>query len=343
MLLERKLAWDGVRLLADLPLPAQSNDVLLVGDMGAATGALRLPAAYHVLDRVNALEGQGLARYRVIAVANGDAAALRNGAITALTEWLRKTPGLLYVHGWLNNSNTAEAAVIGDLDGKLEAEWPWVKDVECQPGPGAADRPKNNVLAGAAAGTETGAAAKSGYRLTGGHAVAVDGGEAPSIVFWQGPGFKGGVVFDAGDLEPGKLRDVMNRLCAEKGIGAAFTGPMGVEAGGLSGLKAMAAGQGAVADVPLTGVDLPTGIRDPVIGKSRKGAFLADSFTGTYAASWNGVSVLGERPLRAVKAVEGGLELEGDGLIQAVSASGVVEVRCDGRVPEPVEANNVLA
>ena len=41
--------------------------------------------------------------------------------------------------------------------------------------------------------------------------------------------------------------------------------------------------------------------------------------------------------------MEGGLELEGEGLIQAVSASGGVEVRCDGRVPEPVAANNVLA
>lgn len=340
LLLERKLAWDCVRLLADLPLRAQTNDVLLVGDMGAATGALRLPAAYDALDRVSALDGQDLSRYRVIAVARSEAAALRDGAVTALTEWLRKTPGLLYVRGWLNTSNTAEAAVIGDLDGKLEAEWPWVKDVEYRPSPVAADKAKSRAPAGAAG---TGAAAKSGYRLTGGHAVAVEGGEDPSLVFWQGPGFKGGVVFDASDLEPGKLRDVLNRLCAEKGIGAAFTGPMGVETAELPGLKAMTSCQAAVTNVTLAGVDMPTGVRDPVLGKSRTGAFLADGFTGTYVASWNGVSVLGELPLRAVKAVEGGLELEGEGLIQAVSASGDVEVRCDGRVPEPVAADNVLS
>ena len=317
LLLERKLAWDCVRLLADLPRPTQTNGVLLVGDMRAETGALRLPSSYDALDRLTALDGQDLSRYRVIAVAHGEAAALRNGTVTGLTDWLRNTPGLLYVRGWINTSNTAEAAVVGDLDGKLEAEWPWVKDVEY---------------------------AGQRYRLTGGHAIAVEGEEAPAIVFWQGPGFKGGVVFDASDLEPGKLRDVMNRLCAQKGIGAAFTGPMGVEAAERVGLKAMAScKQGAVTNILIEGVDLPTGISDPVLGRERTGVFMGDGFTGTYAASWNGVSVLAERPLRAVKAVEGGLELTCDGLIQAVSVRGRVEARCDGQVPPPVATNNVLA
>ena len=163
-------------------------------------------------------------------------------------------------------------------------------------------------------------------------------------MFWRGTGFKGGVVFDATDLAPAELRDTLNRLCAEKGIGAPFTGPMGVEAAELAGLKAMAScKQGAVTNILLPGVDLPTGIRDPVLGKERTGAFLADGFTGVYAASWNGVSVLAEQPLRAVKAVEGGLELEGEGLIQAVSTKGGIEVRCDGQAPGPVATNNVLA
>jgi hypothetical protein len=178
--------------------------------------------------------------------------------------------------------------------------------------------------------------------LTGGHAEVVEGGDAPAIVFWRGEGFKGGVVFDAGNLAPDTLRDRLNRLCAEKGIGAAFTGPMGVEAADLVGLKVMAScKQGAVTNVLLEGVDLPTGIIGPLLGRERTGDFLGDGFTGAYAASWNGVSVLSERPLRAVKAVAGGLELDGDGLIQAVAA-GRVAVRCDGQVPPPVATNAVL-
>ncbi len=315
LLMERKLLWDCTRLLADLPRPPQHNEILLVGDIRAQTGALRLPVTYDALDRIASLAGRDLTRYRVIAVANSEATPLNDGTMSAVTEWLRKTPGLLVVHGWLNTRADAGKSVIGNIEGKLAGEWPWAKDLTF---------------------------ADKRYQLLSKNASGVAGADASTLVFWQGAGFQGGVVFDASDLAPDQLRDALNKVSAEKKIGAAITGSIGMEAAELTGLKAMVSCRFALTDASLKGVDLLTGVSDPVLAKQRTGALVATEFTGTYAASLNGVSILADQPLRGVKAVNGGLELDCDGLIQAVCATGRVEVRWDGKTPAAIEAKNVL-
>jgi HEAT repeat protein len=311
--LEKEIVWACSRLLSDLPRLSPTNDVLLIGDIRAQTGALRLPSSYDFLDSVGKAAGADLARYRLIAAAGEDRTRFRDESISGIAAWLREAPGLLVIRGWLPTDNAAEAATAGDLDGKLESDWPWEKDVES----GEAD-----------------------YRVTGPGAKAL----APGLVFWRGAGFKGGVLFDRSDLAPDALRDFINALSAENKIGVALTGPIGMEmASWPNGAAAVSCKKGPVAEHRLTGLDRLSGLLDPVLAAERTGALTGEGFTGVYSASWNGVSVLGNRPLRSVKAVDGGLELECDGVVQAVSAKGDVLVRCEGAAPPVIEDKVALA
>jgi HEAT repeat protein len=313
ILLEKEIVWACSRLLSDLPRLSPTNDILLVGDIRAQAGALRLPTSYDFLDGVNKVVGADLARYRLIAVANEDRSRLRDKAIASMTAWLRDVPGLLVVRGWLPTENAAEAATAADLDGKLEMDWPWETDV-------------------AVTGNE--------YRVTGPGAIEI----GTRLVYWQGAGFKGGVLFDQSDLAPEALRERINKLVSEKKVGVPLAGPIGMEtAAWPAGAAAVSCKKGPVGEYKLSGLDRLSGLLDPVLGAQRTGALTGEGFTGVYVASWNGVSVLGTRPLRSVKAVDGGLELECDGVVQAVSAKGDVAVRCEGAPPPAIEDKVVLA
>jgi hypothetical protein len=309
IILEQQLVFDAARLLAGLPMPATPNDVLLVGDEGATSGALRLPQRYDYLDHVNKLAGADVSRYRFIGVANSDQVLLCDPAIHAVSAWLKDTPGLLYVRKWLPASPTTEAATVADLDGHLEAEWPWARDV---------------------------ALADKAYRVTGDSAKALSIGAPGTVVLWQGNGFKGAVLFDRSALTPEELREAINKLHAERHVGVAFSGPVGMERADLPGVVAAAACWSApTGELTLPGVDLLTGIVNPVLRKARGATFVAHEHRGKYAAAYGGIAVLCQNPIVELKPLDDGLEIDsGGGLIQAVSAHGAVDVRAGVELPE---------
>lgn len=309
IVLEQQLVFDAARLLADLPLPATPNEVLLVGDERATSGALRLPQRYDFLDHLNKLAGADLSRYRFIGVAKSDQARLRDDAIRALSAWLKETPGLLYIRGWIPTDMTREASTVADRDGRLEAAWPWAKDLEL---------------------------ADKAYHVTGSSAKALDAGAPDALVLWQGNGFRGVVLFDRSALTPEELREAINRLHAERRVGVAFSGPIGMERAELPGVAAAAAcWAGPMGELKLPGVDLLTGIVNPVLTKARGAAFVAHEHRGRYAAAHGGVAVLCQNPIVELKPLDNGLEIDcGGGLIQAVSISGAIAVQAGVELPE---------
>jgi hypothetical protein len=303
-LLDAKQDKDCARLLTDLPFPAHSHAVLLVGDITASKGALRLPNDYDFLDSIGKLGGQELASYRLIAVANSDQALLRDDTVSNVTAWLKSQPGLLYVYGSLSMQKLATPQDLGE---KLQQPWPWADDV---------------------------ALAEKHYRISGPSAVALAGeASQPKLVFWRGEGFRGGVLFDCGDLPPAELREHLNRLAAEKQAGIKLDGPIGMEAGAVDGLTAMVSCRAAPETFTLKGVDLFAGLIDPALAKSRSAAMVAESFKGRYVASFNGVSVLADQPLELAEPVDGGMRVRCRGLVQVVGSGGAVSVQIDGESP----------
>ena len=169
-------------------------------------------------------------------------------------------------------------AIPSDLGEKLQEAWPWAADVS---------------LAG------------KHYRISGTNAIALAGELGkPTLVFWRGAGFRGGVLLDCSDLPPAELRDQLNRLAAEKQIGVKFDGPIGMEAGAVNGLTAMASCRAAPEAFTLNGIDLLSGLVNPVLARNRSGAMVAESFKGRYVATFNGVAVLADQPLELAEPVE---------------------------------------
>jgi hypothetical protein len=316
LVLEQELVYDVARLLTGLPAPAATNDVLLVGDARAESGALRLPHRYDFLDDMNKLAGADLERYRFIGVAGADGVALRDDAIHAVSAWLKDTPGLLYVRGWLPTDATNEAPTVADLDGRLEAEWPWAKDI---------------------------ALAEKAYRIAGGGAKALDAGDPDTLVLWQGTGQKGAVLFDRSTLTPQELRGAIAKVKAERGVGVTFADPVGMALGGFPGVSAAASGGADPGGgFALAGVDLFTGVTNPVLAGGRGAAFVASEYRGPHAAAHGGVAVLCQRPLVATTPLENGLEVDcGGGWIQA-AAAGSLEVRAGAALPE-IATNQILS
>lgn len=317
-LLDAKMAQDTARVLDGLPFPAPARKILLIGDTSASKGALRLPNEYDALDSIGKCAGQDLASYRLIAVADSDQALLRDDAMTNVTAWLRTQPGLLYVHGWLSTTGTNEIATPGDLDGRLDQAWPWASDVSFD-------------------GKQ--------YRIEGAAAALLDGEAAdlsPKLVFWRREGFRGGVLFDATDLSAAALRDRLNGLAAERNVGIRLDGPTGMERGSVSGLVASVACRTATEPFTQTGVDGFTGAANPTLGMGRGAAMVADSYQGRYTATFNGVTVLADRPLEFVEPVANGLRVRCAGLMRAAGRGGAVTVDVEGARPPAIPEGEAM-
>lgn len=304
LLLERKWALDCARLLADLPLSVSRPAVLLVGDMRAETGALCLPSAYDALDRPAALEGQDLAPYRLVALAGREDAEWPQAAATNLLSWLERTPGLLYIHGWLGVPSESTARSGGDNGPPVM--WPWICDVlwtdksyTCR-----------SAAATPCAGTRDRAAA----------------------VVWAGKGCRGRVLFDDSDLTPDRLSCLLRDTVRTHDLDVKVPEPIGMEALACPGIQAIASCARAVSPASLQGVDLLTGVRNPVVLNARMAAWVPDTYLGTYAAAHDGVGILAERPLVSVQFVPGGLRVTADGLVQASAAAGKIAVQIEGDV-----------
>ncbi len=328
----RKLVMDSVRLLADLPVPTMDNSSLLVRDIRAQKGALRLPNSHDAVALVNTLARLDLSDYRFIGVAGSEDIRLTNGTIEALTDWLQDYPGLLYIHDWLPTEATAGKFTLHNLDGLLTAQWPWHEAVGIE---------------------------RDFYRVIDDAAQILHGGDKPGLVYWRGEGMLGGVVFDRSGLEPELLREYLLKFYENEQIGVPFHGPIGLQKASAPGLLgAVSCASAAVGETRIEGFDMLTGTRDPVVGGGKTemtepresdtavpawherlsgrmtGVLTGEEFTGKYAAVWNGVAVLGERPLEDVVPVETGLSVKASGLIQAVSESGAVAVTAELDLPE---------
>ena len=128
-LLDTKRLRDCARLLTDLPFPEHARNVLLIGDITASKGALRLPNDFDFLDSIGHVAGQELGSYRMIAIADSDQALIRDDVVSGITDWLKSQPGLLYIHGSLSTSGTNGLPTCTDLTGRLKLAWPWAADV----------------------------------------------------------------------------------------------------------------------------------------------------------------------------------------------------------------------
>ena len=89
---------------------------------------------------INQVSRLNLSRYRMIAVKNPG--ALTDETIGSITQWLKESPGVLYVHLDLTADNSQQFATPEHFDGRLKLNWPWGKRserrtefVQCRPIP----------------------------------------------------------------------------------------------------------------------------------------------------------------------------------------------------------------
>lgn len=327
-LLERKLIQDGVNLLSGVPFPAHSHKVLFVGTDMRSPG-FDLAADFDCIAKINQLSEKSLSGYQMIGL-NGQAAApLREQTISALVDWLRNQPSLLYVNGWVSTDNQNLAATATNWQSSLQTSWPWKEDLT----PVRSKRKVGNREVDVIEGYDCKAPQAIILERTAG---------VPSLVFWQGSGIKGGVLFDAGKLTAAQLQPVFNRLVEEKKIGLVLSGPIGMAGIKTTQFSAYVSCSAAAAPFKVQGKDFLSGALNPELKPERSGVLAADSLRGKFAVCENGVSVLGKAPIEQVVPIPGGLRIKGGGLTRIGSNSGRVQVVAEGMSLPVIKKESML-
>jgi hypothetical protein len=284
-----------------------------------------------------------LSPYRIIMVR--DPGAQPAAVAAAVTAWLEKTDGLLYIQGGFE----AEAEWGGpeNLAGKLKTPWPWAGEVRMAKAPAAGRGLKALALSGAggAVGVKGGQVACT-WALSGARAKPLlAAAEGPVLAVWRDPArFKGVVVFDGVE---NASRDYVLALrghlaeAAGPASGALLAGPVLLETETISGVTAAAA-TGYYKDVSdrpaFGGFDLLTGEPDPVVGGGISGALAATNYVAGHVAVLNGIALLAEREPVRVEPAGGGLVFGGGGLVRLASAGGL-DVQAREGAPLPVITN----
>lgn len=329
-LLERKLIQDTVNLLAGVPFPAHPHTVLLVGPREMRAPGFDLVNAFDCLAQINQLGERDLGGYRMIGLRGQDQAALKEETITAISAWLRATPGLLYVHGWVCTDNDNRAVRADDLKAALTADWPWEAAITPVFGKSSTRGREVERL--------------ESYQVAPGEASILQEQDGkPTLVFWQGQGMKGGVLFDAGGLAATQLQPLLNGLVAKKRVGLAMTGPIGMQAITTPDLTVAASCGAAAGTWRLPGVDALSGVLAPELGAQRAGALFLRAARGKYLVATNDLVVLSERPLDQVEYAAGGVRIKGGGLLQVVSSTGAVEAQVAGAALPAVSEADLLS
>ena len=302
--LERKFLYDLARVFSGLPRPKHRHEVLFVGTKRGIP-QYNMAGEYDYFQQINKVAHHDLSTYRLIGIGEHDESPLWDETIQALTRWLQDTPGLLYIRGTLSPDNTQEASRPHDLDGKLRNDWPWEADIVRE---------------------------DKGYTVSGDRGTTIQAdGEVPTVVFWQAPGFKGGVVFDVATTKAAEAQALVNDVVERFKVGLKLDSPPGMYVGGVDGLRCIVSSDFATESYNgMKGVDLYSGHPNPGIWYRRSGALLADRYKGKYVASFNGVTVLCEKPIGKVEPIEHGLRIASPGLIKASSISGRVRVKAGG-------------
>jgi hypothetical protein len=271
---------------------------------------------------------------------------LRDATIATLSQWLKKHPGLLYVNRSLSASNDYEASTIEDLDGILQNDWPWEKDVKIKIVESKNAKAVALKLKGPDGDLEVNAHFESTFEVIGGNAkilLSKDG--MPCLVLWKDPAGKGAVLFDG--IESASktylqfLMDKLNELKKTEGIGMELKGPMlhqVLESDGLTAVAATGYYRHLSPFQAYEGVDALTGEAEPKVGKGRSGTLIARDFKSKHFVSVAGVTVLSEKPIEKVEKIQGGLLIVGEGLMHAGSDLGSVRIiGADGKELPPVE------
>jgi hypothetical protein len=149
------------------------------------------------------------------------------------------------------------------------------------------------------------------------------------LVLWRGEGYRGAVLFDVGTLPPAALRDHLNRVQREHGVGLAFTGPIGANLSETPGYTAATTCKAAPVAVPLTGRDALSAIANPAIGPGRAGAFIPREVRGTYLAAGQGIVVLGDQPLTRAEPLPTGWRIAAPGVLR-ITADRPVRIESEG-------------
>lgn len=299
---EQKAMYDIARAFTGLPRPREDFAALQVGGRAALPQFAAL-AGYDLIELVNHLPRCRLAKYRLIGIEADPEAPLRDETIAAVSAWLKKQPGLLYVHGFLSPDNANKASTAEDHDGRLKEDWPWETAITFEKDHYALKAVSAKALAGVAASC--------------------------TRALWRGEGFKGAVLFDCGKTTAEEFQELLRSIHKDPGVGLPVEGVAGMIRVNPQTIAACASDYSAQAEVRLDGVDLFTGEPNPVVAKGSSAAVTVGNFQGTYVASYNGVTILCDAPIESVKPVDGGLEVRCAGLIRASSARGAVSTQPD--------------
>lgn len=338
---------DIARVFASLPRTPRQFDALVIRsgtrEDTADSAGVELLSGFDCVGHINHVARVDLKRYKFIAVDEPE--GLTDQAIAALTKWLKETPGVLYVHLDLAADNAKPFGTPEQFDGKLKLDWPWENDLsigaaitkgkpaalKLESPNGAFTLPDNRL---ARPIKITAPAAKT----------VLSSGAAPALVVWQSADFKGAVVFDVVEKSAQSLRNELRRtlraLKAQSGVGIDLADVSLHES--LTDDRWIMDTTSGPEPKTISGVDLLTGELNPVVGPEKSAALVGKNFTGKFAASYNGISVLCDAPIRKIEKIEGGLRVECDGLIQAASATGKLETKADGKQPAEInDANRI--
>ncbi len=280
-----------------LPYPGHRHEILFVGQQ-RHVGEHEAASDYDYLRRITRLGEIPLKSYRLIGLIGCDKDLLTDATIASVDRWLRKTPGILYIRGWVRTDDQAEWSSVADMDGRLSERWPWKSDVQRVEG-GYATTGSATPLGGTAAKTER--------------------------VLWRHPDYKGVVLFTQKGLGRQRLRDTTETLRDKYGVGPEWRDHPGYLSGTVDALHGRTTASKAGEAVVIEGTELLTGERGPSVGPGRQAALTADAYEGAFKVVHEGVVVLGVAPLERVSKSPGRLQLRSTRFIR-VSGEATVSV-----------------
>lgn len=333
----RKYLYDLARLFRSLPRHSPSPQSLVIHPIqNVWYGSLDspgadLPVEFDFLIDINKVNHLDLSRYRFITVQNP--AAIEDETIGSITQWLKETPGILYVHLDLTADNTAQSGTLKDFSGRLKLDWPWEKSVAAEKV--KSDKPGDLKLESDAGPTQLSKTwLMSAFKTEGEHYTILGRvGPLAAVVLWKHPDFKGGVLFDGvtGGGGPYRvwLRDQLNTIREKQDIGPKLRGPirqMLYEGDAFTAASATGIGEA----FQYAGPDLITGWTRHELGKGSGAAFLPRKMNAPNVVAGNGVAILAENPIQQYENVKGGINIRADGLLQAVSSTGMLGILADG-------------
>ena len=334
--------YDCVRVFASLPRLETKPKALAVRE-GITTWTRpkcanpMIPGAalldqFDFLTNVNMIPQLNLEQYRMLAIHSPD--SLRDSTISSINQWLKTSPGLLYIHRDLTSDNSREDSTIYDLDGKLNNDWPWEEDVITTASIAEAKPVFLKLIGKDGPLSITASPGGSRFDVNGKNATVLFAeNDKPTLVLWQHPDYKGAVIFDgiehAGPIYLEALRNVINDL-AEKGIGITLNASRLHLNASIDGLQAASSAPyygKAQTTQPVAGIDLLTGLSNVELGGGRGAAISTQKdYINNYVAISEGIHALAEKPFVTAEKTGNELLLKSSGMIRVSKDKGTCNV-----------------